>query len=56
MKQNIQVDPEIMAELLEQPEVKKEIEVMTPEVLAWYKELLVSEGIYQRYVEERGKK
>ena len=50
------VDPEIMAELLEQPEVKKEIAGMTPEVLEWFKELLISEGIYQQYVRERGKK
>ena len=55
-KQQIKVDEKIMAELLEQPEVKLEVAKMTPEVLALYKDLLVSEGIYQQYVREQGKK
>lgn len=50
------IDDEIMEEILNKPEVKKETEGMTPSVLAWYKELLVSEGIYDRYVRERSKK
>lgn len=49
------VDPVIMAELLEQPEIAKNVYRMSPSVLDWYKQLLVSEGIYQRYVNERGK-
>ena len=49
----MEVDEKIMAELLEQPEIKRETAKMTPEMLAWYKDLLVSEGIYTRYVKER---
>ena len=46
-------DHEIMKELLEQPEVKESVKDMNPETLEWYKELLVSQGIYDRYVKER---
>ena len=53
MKKPVTVDPKIMAELLQQPEIKKETANMSPEVLDWYKELLVSTGIYARYVKER---
>ena len=47
------VDPAIMAELLEQPDVRKFVKSMVPEELEWYKELLVSEGIYAQYVKDR---
>jgi len=56
VKKPVVVDPEIMAELLAQPDVAKEVAGMTPEALDWYKELLVSSGIYSRYVKERGQK
>lgn len=52
----VKVDEKIMAELLDQPDVKREIAGMTPEMLEWYKDLLVSEGIYTQYLKERGKK
>jgi len=45
-----------MAELLTQPEIAKEVAGMSPEAMAWYKELLVSSGIYSRYSAERGQK
>ena len=48
-------DQEIMNELLNQPGVKENVEKMKPEVLEWYKELLVGEGIYAKYVKERNK-
>jgi hypothetical protein len=46
-------DLEIMDELLKQPEVVKSVKDMKPETLEWFKELLVSQGIYARYVKER---
>jgi hypothetical protein len=49
----LKVDPQIMTELLEQPDIREEVARMTPEILSWYKELLVSGGIYARYVTER---
>lgn len=49
------VDETIMQELLNTPKVKKEIERLSPDALVWYLELLVSEGIYDRYVKEREK-
>lgn len=51
--EKIIVDEKIMAELLEQLEVKCETAKMSPKMLAWYKELLVSEGIYTQFVKER---
>lgn len=42
-----------MTELLQQEGVREEVANMTPETLAWYKDLLVSEGIYVKYVKER---
>lgn len=45
-----------MAELLAQPDVAEQVMTMTPEELAWYRELLVSQGLYARYVKERKKK
>jgi hypothetical protein len=52
-KRKTKVDPAILAELLEQPEIKTSVDQMTPEARDWYKELLVSQGIYDRYVKER---
>lgn len=46
-------DLEIMNELLKQPEIAESVKNMKPETLEWYKELLVSQGIYARYVKER---
>jgi hypothetical protein len=46
-------DPEIMNELLKQPGVKKNVKKMKPETLEWFKELLVSQGIYSKYIRER---
>jgi hypothetical protein len=46
-------DSEIMDELLKQPDVAENIKYMTPDTLEWFKELLVSQGIYAKYVEER---
>jgi len=55
-KLKTKVDPEIMAELLAQPEVAREIEGMPADVLAYYKDLLVDEGVYDQYVRERKQK
>lgn len=44
---------EIMDELLDTPAIREETSRMRPETLEWYKELLVSQGIYARYVRER---
>jgi len=51
--QKQQIDETIMQELLDTPKVKEEIKGMSPDALAWYMELLVSEGIYAQYVKER---
>ena len=55
-KPKTRFDPEIMAELLAQPEVAREIEGMPADVLAYYKDLLVDEGVYDQYVRERKQK
>ncbi len=49
----VKVDPAIMNELLEKPEIAKQVKAMNPETLRAFKQLLVSEGFYQRYVEEQ---
>ena len=53
MSKTPKVNPAIMAELLEQPEIKEQIAGYAPEMLDWYKDLLVQQGIYDRYVKER---
>ena len=55
-KLKTKVDPAIMAELLAQPDVAREIEGMPADVLAYYKDLLVDEGVYDQYVRERKQK
>lgn len=52
----VNYDETIMNELLSQPEIRKQVLRMKAETLAFYKELLVSEGIYTKYVAERKKK
>ena len=47
------VDPQVMQELLERPGIQEFVAKMTPEELAWYKDLLVKQGIYARYGRER---
>lgn len=47
------VDEKIMQELLDSPSVKKNVAKMTPEVLAYFKELLVKQGVYARFVQEK---
>lgn len=56
MPRKRKVDPAILRELLAQPEVAPHVVQMTPEEREWYKQLLVSEGIYDRYVKERKRK
>lgn len=52
-----EVDPAIMAELLETPVIKAQIEGWDPAMIDWYRELLVKDGIYAAYLKERkGKK
>jgi hypothetical protein len=46
-------DEKIMDELLSQPEIKNNVKKMTHEMLEWFKELLISQGIYDKYVKER---
>jgi len=45
-----------MAELLAHPSVAREIAGMPADVLAYYKDLLVDEGVYDQYVRERKQK
>lgn len=45
-----------MDELLAQPGVAEFVATMTDEERAWYRDLLVREGIYARYVQEREQK
>jgi hypothetical protein len=47
------IDETIMNELLEQPGIKENVEKMTPAELDYFKTLLVCNGIYAQYVEER---
>lgn len=47
------VDPKIMQELMESDGVKENVEKMTPEVLKYFKDLLVRQGVYARFVQER---
>ena len=49
-------DEKIMAELINQPDVKEQTCKMHPDTLAWFKEILVREGVYARYVKERQRK
>lgn len=48
-------DEKIMNELLAQPGVKENVKKMNEETLEWFKSLLVSQGVYARYVKERRK-
>jgi hypothetical protein len=48
-----EVDPKIMAELLDKPDIRGKVKKMNPETLKWYKAMLVSQGIYAQYVKER---
>lgn len=52
-KKKIEVDPAILQELLQNPEIKEIYDKMRPEVKEWYRKLLVDEGIYSRYLKER---
>lgn len=45
-----------MDELLAQPGIAEFVVNMTDEERAWYRDLLVREGLYARYVEERERK
>ena len=55
MSDHSKVDEKIMDELLNTPKAKAETQHMTPETLSWYRDLLVTEGVYDRYVKERSK-
>ena len=46
------VDESILNELTNTPEVQKATAGMTPEERTWFRHLLISTGIYDRYVEE----
>jgi hypothetical protein len=47
------VDEKIMQELLDQPGIREKVAEMSPEMVEWFKELLVSQGIYIRFVSEK---
>lgn len=51
---SVKVDPEVMEKLLAEPTVKAVTDQMKPETLEFYKELLVTQGIYAAYA--KGKK
>lgn len=55
-KRKPEVDEAIMDELLAQPGIAEFVVNMTDEERAWYRDLLVREGLYARYVEERERK
>lgn len=56
MPRKRKVNPRILRELLEQSDVAPYVAQMTDDERAWYEDLLVSEGIYDRYVKERKRK
>lgn len=56
MKIKTEYDPEIMAQLLSEPGVIEHVAQMTPKEQDFFKELLVSQGTYKRYVAEQQKK
>lgn len=45
-------DKKIMDQLLNEPGIKEQVAIMKPETLEFYKELLVTQGIYAQYVRE----
>lgn len=47
-----EIDEKILEKLLNEPSVKPQVDKMTPAELRLFKELLVSQGIYARYVKE----
>ena len=49
----LKIDPKIMQELLDSNGVRQNVARMTPETLGYYKDLLVTDGIYQRFVLEK---
>lgn len=52
-KRKVVVDPAILQELLQNPEIREIYDKMRPEVKKWYRKLLVDEGIYSHYLKER---
>lgn len=48
-------DPVIMSKLLKSRGIRENVQLMKPETLKWFIELLVEQGIYEQYVKERGK-
>lgn len=49
-------DPEILAQLLNEPEIKEKTERMTSQELGMFKTLLVARGVYTKYALELQKK
>lgn len=49
----MKINEKIMQELLDSPGVKENVAQMTPEVLTYFKGLLVKQGVYARFVQER---
>ena len=49
----IRIDDAIMEELLNEPSVRKHVLKMRPAELVMFKQLLVAQGTYGRYAEER---
>lgn len=47
------IDPLIMQDLLDSDGVRENYAKMSPEMKKWFKELLVSQGIYARFVLEK---
>lgn len=52
----VEYDEAIMNELLAQPEVQKSVLRMTARELEFFKRMLVAQGTYARYVQERESK
>lgn len=55
-KTKIKYDPEIMNSILNQPGVKEKVDELTPDELRQFKNLLVTNGTYNRHVIARQKK
>jgi hypothetical protein len=50
------VDEKIMNELLSQPAVRKNVLKMTAKELEFFKQVLISQGVYAQYCKERNSK
>lgn len=55
-KKIMNIDEQIMTELLSQPEIFENVSKMTEKELEFFREMLIKQGIYARYCQERNEK